>query len=350
MLGINMSDPKINMSNTKIWAITVICIICGVGLYLAAPSITPVFVAMFLAYIIHPLAVKIQNRLKLRRKSAAVILTIALIAAIIGITIYSISNNIVHQAMMFAEEFGRLVAQAEQLLDFSESMGPENFFTSHLEAVLMQFLALLNTFIVSFITSVLGFIFRFTDVVIVLILLFLFLLEGPKPAKKIVAKMPEILREAASNFFNGIHGIVWGYLKTMVIISICFGAVFGIILFILDIPFAGLLGILGGVLNMIPFIGSIISGAIAVIIAFLYHDIYRALISVALIIALNAVQGGIIAPLVLANKLRIHPIFVITSLLVCNYVWGIPGMFIAVPILGLARLLMQETFNVIRKL
>jgi len=338
------------MSNTKIWAITLICILCGLGLYLAAPSIVPLFFAMFLAYIIHPLVILIQKRLNLRNKIISVTITLVFILTVLGVIISGISNMVIQQAMIFVDAFGHLALQAEQLLDIPESIVAHGLVSLHLEEILRQLLVMLDTFIVNFITSVLGIIFRVTDVVIVLILLFLFLWDGPKIVENIINNMPEVLKEAASNFFLGIDGIVWGYLKTMVIISVCFGTAFGIILFFLGIPFSGVLGVLGAVLNMIPYIGSIISGAIAVIIALLYHDAYRALFSVILIIALNVVQGSIIAPLVFANKLRMHPILIITSLLVCNYLMGIWGLFIAVPILGLARLLMKEVFNVIRKL
>ena len=338
------------MSIVKIWAITIVFIILGVGIYLVAPSITPFFVAMFFAYIIHPFVLWLQKRLKLRHKVFAVILALLFISTVLGVIINAIFQVISPQAMLFVGEFNYLVAQAEHLLDFPEQMGLDGFIASQVEEILRQFLVILSTFIVTFITATLGFILGFADVIIILILLFLFLLDGPKLAQNTIARMPEVLREAASNFFKGIHEIVWGYLKTMVLISICFGIVFGLILYIIGVPFAGLLGVLGAILNMIPFIGSIISGAIAIIIALLYLDFYRVLIAAILIIALNAIQGGVIAPIVLANKLRIHPIFVIGSLLVCNFIWGVPGMFIAVPVLGLGRLLMQETFGVIRKL
>jgi len=338
------------MSNTKIWAITIICIICGGILYLAIPSLTPLFIAVFLAYLIYPLVAMIQKRLRIKRKSIAVILALILIAAILSLVINSIAGVVVQQAMIFIGEFSNLSAQAEQWMSFPERLGLDEWLSTHVEEILLQMLLLLDTFIVSFITSFLGFILRITDVIIIIILLFLFLLDGPKLVDNIIGYMPGTLREAARNFFMGINGIVWGYLKTMVIISILFGLAFGVILFILGVPYAGLLGILGAVLNMIPYIGSIISGAIAVVVALIYHDIYRALISTALIVALNMLQGNIIAPLVLANKMNMHPILVITSLLVCNYIWGIWGMFLAVPILGLARLLMKEVLSVVRTL
>jgi len=339
-----------NMSNTKIWAITIVCIVCGLGIYFALPSVTPLFVAMILAYIIHPLVKSIQNRLKLRHKVIAVILALVCVILTIVIIIGSMYNVIVQQAMIFIGEFGYLMTHAEQLLDSPEILAEDSWLASHLEEMLLQLLALLDSFIMSFLASILGFILGFTDVVIVLILLFLFLLDGPKLIQNIINYIPEIFKEHASNFFNGIHGIVWGYLRTMIVISILFGTVFGIILFSLGLPFSGLLGALGAILNMIPYIGSIISGAIAVIVALIYHDVYRAMLSAALIIALNIIQGNIIAPLVLANKLRMHPIFVITSLLVCNYIWGIMGMFVAVPLLGLARLFMREIISLIGKL
>ena len=58
------------MSNTRIWAITVFCIVCSWALYSMLPSLVPVFIALFLAYIIHPLINCVQKYLKLRNKIA----------------------------------------------------------------------------------------------------------------------------------------------------------------------------------------------------------------------------------------------------------------------------------------
>ena len=342
------------MSNTKIWAITIVCVICGWVLYKAAASLMPVLVALFFAYIIHPLVMRIRKHLRLRSKALAVLITLLLIVVLLAILIHIILPGIIHQTMVFIGEFNTysllFFHQLNQFFDNLDSLGLDNRITEQLDNILRQFFIVLNNFIMSFATSIFGFIFRFTDVVIVAILLFYFLLDGPRLSKYIIDNMPTTLREAADNFFKGISGIVWGYLKTMVVISTLFGIVMGIILLILGVPFAGILGALGAVLNMIPYIGSIMSGAVAVLVALLYFDINRALLTLILILALNMVQGNIITPLVQANKLGMHPILVIASLLACNHLWGIGGMFIAVPLLGLAHLLMKEILNVIRKL
>jgi len=342
------------MSNTKIWAISIVCLICGGILYVAAPSLGPVLFALFLAYIIHPLVLRIQKFLNFRRKLLAIFITLLLILTLLAILIISLLPTIVNQATVFIAEFNTysllFFAQVDQLVDSLDGMGLDSRVAEQLDGILRQLFTMLNNFIMGLAAGVFGIIFGFVDVIIVLLLLIFFLLDGPRLAKYVVNHMPATLKEAAENFLKGISKIVWGYLKVMVVISTCFGVAFGIILFILGVPFAGVLGVLGGVLNMIPYFGSIMSGAVALLVALLYLDVNRAILTLVLIIALNIVQGNIITPLVQANKLGMHPIVVISALMAGNYLWGIGGMFIAVPLLGLAHLLFGQVMIVIRKL
>jgi predicted PurR-regulated permease PerM len=101
---------------------------------------------------------------------------------------------------------------------------------------------------------------------------------------------------------------------------------------------------------MIPYFGSIISGTIAFFVALLYFDFSKALLTLAIVLVLNVVLGNILTPFLQGRTLKIHPVLVIGALLVGNYLWGAIGMLIAVPLLGFARLFLNEMLRVINKL
>jgi predicted PurR-regulated permease PerM len=127
------------MSNTKIWAISIMCVICGGALYVMAPSLGPVFWALFLAYIIHPLVLRLQKRLKLKRKLPAVLITLLLIVALLAILINSLLPVIVYQSTVFVREFNSyslvFFGQMDQLLDNLDSMGLDSRVTEQLDGI-----------------------------------------------------------------------------------------------------------------------------------------------------------------------------------------------------------------------
>jgi predicted PurR-regulated permease PerM len=162
--------------------------------------------------------------------------------------------------------------------------------------------------------------------------------------------MPVMLRDGVENVFDGVSGVIWGYMRNQVIISAIFGLASGVAYIALGLPYASLLGILAGVLNMIPYFGSIISGLVAILVAVFYFQMNKVLLTAFVIVVLNIILGNILTPKIQAKALGIHPVVVITALLVCNHLWGAVGMFVAVPLVGLGRLVMKELIQIIRAL
>ena len=342
------------MSNTKIWAITIMSLICAWFLTKAAGAFVPVIWAVFLAYLIHPLVLLAQTRLRLPKKVLAIIIVLVLLLALLIVLINIILPPVVNQTMTFVREFSgysqRFLGQVDMLQGYLNGLGLDSRVTSSLDDALTQFSALVSSFIMGFVSAVFGFVLRLTDVIIITILVFCFLLDGPAMAQQVLCIMPERLREATNNVFQGVDKVIWGYMRNLVAYSIAFGLVSGFLYVLLGLPFAGLLGVIAGVLNMIPFIGSIISGFVAFLIALLYFPINKALLTLFALMAINLIMGNILYPMIQAKTLRIHPVVVITSLLVCSYLWGPAGMFVAVPLVGLVHLVMKELLHVIKGL
>jgi len=342
------------MSNTKIWAISIIGIICIWFIAISTASLIPVIWAVFLAFFLHPLVLWIQKRLKLRRKIIAIFIVLVLIVALLIILINSVLPGIINQLMSFGREFTgysiRFMRAVDDLRHYLVELGLDNRIISQVDDALSQMFTLLSDYIMSLVSLAFGYIFRLTDLIVTILALFYFLSDGPEMIGYFIEHMPGMIKEAVRNFVNGISGIIWGYMKNQVIISILTGVACGIAFVILGLPFAGLLGVMAAVLNMIPIFGSIISGVVAAFVAMFYFNISRALITALVVLGVNVILGNIITPMLQGRTLGMHPVVVIASLLVCNYLWGAAGMFVAVPLVGLARLFWREMSAVINKL
>jgi len=110
-------------------------------------------------------------------------------------------------------------------------------------------------------------------------------------------------------------------------------------LLLLGIPYAILLGILAALLNMIPYLGGIVGVGIPMAIALATKDTawYAAYVLVAFYV-IQLIDNNYIVPRIVASKVKINALFSIVVVLVGNALWGIPGMFLSLPVLAIVKL------------
>ena len=341
------------MSNAKIWVISIILFVCGWLFVVSAASLAPVLSALCIAYFIFPFVLLLETKLKLRRV-IAVALALSLIIGVIVLLGVSVLPPLANQTMALAREIStysvRIIRLVDQLQEYLQELGLDKRITGQLDDTLAQLFAMIGNTARGFVSSAVSSLSKAPNIVILVILLFYFLLDGQRMISYIVDHSPGAMRESIENILACVGAVVWGYMKNQVIISIIFGAASAAAYLILGLPYVGLLGLIAGVLNMIPYFGSIISVFISVIIAALYLSMQKALLTLIATLLLNVILGNIITPRIQAKTLGIHPVVIITALLVCNYLWGAIGMFFAVPIVGLGQLVMFELIRIVSKL
>ncbi|WP_297916365.1 AI-2E family transporter, partial [uncultured Campylobacter sp.] len=122
------------------------------------------------------------------------------------------------------------------------------------------------------------------------------------------------------------------YLLIKTIASACTGALIGLGLWVLGVPYAALWGILAFVLNFIPTIGSIVAVFPTLFVTLSTMDISYSVWTIAIYLAVNVAIGNIIEPRFLGQGLGLSTISVLAGLLLWGFVLGIGGLFLAVPL------------------
>ena len=136
---------------------------------------------------------------------------------------------------------------------------------------------------------------------------------------------------------------VYRYLVIKTAASTATGLVVGVGLTFMGVDFAVLWGIVAGLLNFIPTIGSIIAAIPAVLIALMGIGIVEGLLVLGLFVAVNAIIGSIIEPRLMGRSLGLSPLVVLISLLIWGYVFGPIGMLLAVPLTMIAKLALDSS-------
>ncbi|MBK8245689.1 MAG: AI-2E family transporter [Saprospiraceae bacterium] len=144
-------------------------------------------------------------------------------------------------------------------------------------------------------------------------------------------------------FFNSkkiIQGYLTGLLFEMVIIAI----LNSIGLLILGIDYAIVLGITGAIINIIPYIGGVIAIALPMIIAFITKDSATYPIMVFLVyLLIQFIDNHFIIPHIVASKVKINGLVCVIVVLLGGAIWGIPGMFLSIPITAILKVVLDHT-------
>jgi len=110
-------------------------------------------------------------------------------------------------------------------------------------------------------------------------------------------------------------------------------------LWILGIRYALVLGIASAVINLIPYFGTLLGGAVVFLVTLLTSSNSSDLLAVALFFAgVQLLENWVLTPNITGPRVRINPLTTILSLMLGAMLWGIPGMFIAIPFMGILRI------------
>ena len=134
------------------------------------------------------------------------------------------------------------------------------------------------------------------------------------------------------------------YVVTKLLISLSVGVIVGFILWLFKIEFFIIFATLAALLNFIPNVGSVIAVTLPALMALVQYESFGyALLVTAVIIVVQNIIGNIIEPKIFGDRLGLNPIVILLSLLIWGYLWGIVGMFLAVPLTAIVKIVMLNS-------
>ena len=164
---------------------------------------------------------------------------------------------------------------------------------------------------------------------------FLLLAAGPSALARLTC-----LFAAGTPALHGLRTIeairreVGRYYATLLLINVCFGAVLATTLWLLGMPSAPLWGVLGAILNFVPYVGPAVGVTIVTLVALVtFPGTAQALLVAACYVALATVEGHIVEPVFLARRLKLNSVVVLFALWIGGWLWGVAGVLLAMPVL-----------------
>ena len=146
-------------------------------------------------------------------------------------------------------------------------------------------------------------------------------------------------------YFNNSNEIFFKFIASQFIDAVIVGILVTIAMSIMGIKYAPLLGFMIGLFNMIPYIGAIIAVAIAALITLITGGLSQTIWMFIIVIILQQIDANIINPHIVGQSLKISPLLVIFAVTVGGAYFGVIGMFLAVPVTAVIRILVVDYIN-----
>ena len=138
-------------------------------------------------------------------------------------------------------------------------------------------------------------------------------------------------------------GAIQSYMFGLVLEALAVAAMNTTALLILGVDYAVLLGVLGALLNVLPFIGGIIAIALPVLIATVTGDGYKTqLLIIAAYVVIQFIDNHFLVPYLVASKVKINALVSILIVLLGGQLWGISGMFLSIPFIGVLKIIFDR--------
>ena len=365
-----MKEEKHNIKKWAYWfslAVAIIIVYNVLGNFTSITNsiknflgvIMPFGVGLLIAYILYLPCCKIEKILKKTKKKNMLnkharlfsIITVYIIAILVCVIIINVILPTVIQSLL------ELVANVPNYYNTAiEKLNslPENHILKN-EKVMEAIINLKNIDLQSiinidkiqgYIKGVISAVGTIMDIFIAFVVSIYILLQRKKLinfwSKLVKAVVKENVYITMKKYFIEGNQIFFNFLTSQIIDAIIVGVLVSIAMAIIGVKYAVLLGFVIGLFNLIPYFGAIVAVAIAILITLFTGGIGKAILMAAVVIVLQQIDANIINPKLVGNSLQISQLLVLFAVTVGGAYFGILGMFLAVPIFTVIKVIIED--------
>jgi predicted PurR-regulated permease PerM len=315
-------------------------------IYRFSQIISPLVIAVILAYILNPLVRFLTARTRLSRTLTVASIYLALVV-ILSLVLVAFVPSLIQQVTSINLEFQGIVKGISSFFEQPLSIFgfPIDLMDVYQEVsgTLQSIVSPLASRTVSFL---IGLASGFAWLIFVLIVSFYLLKDLGKLGRFLDKLVPVDYREEVRRLGEEINVIWNAFFRSQLVLCAVVGAVVGVTVRVVGVRNALILGIIAGVLEIIPNIGPTIAAIPAVLIAYFQGSTHLplsngwlALLVIGLYVVIQQVENNILVPRIIGRSLNLHPLVVIIGAIAGASFAGILGIFLAAPTLASLRIL-----------
>jgi len=341
----------------RYWMLSAVTIILLAILWYARELISPLVIAALLAFVLNPAIGYLTRRTRMSRRLAVNIVFIAGFGLLGSLPALMLPTLVAEIQVLFAEledifaQFQEFLSQPVVILEWElhlANLVPDftRLFSERLTTIPENAYHLLEATTKNLIWGL-----------VILVATYYLLQDWPQLRLRMFHLVPEPYQPDAERIFQEIRGVWQGYLRGNLALMFIVGVAFMLAWTVIGVPGALLLGVITGVLTIIPDLGPAIAAALAVLVALFEGSTYLqisnfwfALLVIGIYLLLINIKGIWLRPLIFARSVHMHDGVVFIAIMAAVVLQGILGALIIVPVLASAGILGRYIYRRLREL
>jgi len=329
-----------NMSKGFLLTTFVACAFIFWLIYLLTPMLTPFAVAILMAYLIDPFVEWLsRGRAKLPRVVSVMTVFLFVLSFIVVVLIFIIPA-IQHQIELLLEQLPTIVLWYQnKMLPWLNELGVP---AQMLQANTLKEQALKYTKEATQVAQWLWrglfhsgeILFHFMMNTLIIIVVGFYLLRDWKLIlQNVKAFVPLSVAPTVFKLLNKFDEVLSTFLRGQLVVMLSLGTLYSMGLALVGVHYSLLLGIVAGVLSIVPYLGSIVGLGLALFVAYIQFSTWQPIIGVCAVFGIgHIVELMVLTPLLIGDKLGLHPVVVIFAVLAGGQIMGFVGIMIALPV------------------
>lgn len=331
----------------RFWVIG--AVVVAALLWLLRDVLTPFAAGLVLAYLLDPLADRLE-RWRLGRLGATLVILVLFVAVlvtaliVIGPLLAGQVSSFIERAPSYVTRLQRLMIEqggpllqrigGERVLeDLQQSLGDQvgaglRWFTAFLASLWTGSQALLGILSLLVVTPV---------------VVFYLLLDWDRMVAKVDGWVPVTQRTTVRQLAREIDGAISGFIRGQTLVCVILGIMYATGLFLVGLNFGVLIGLTAGLISFVPYVGSILGLVVALGVAFAqFWPDWTMVGLVLLVFAVGQfIEGNILSPKLVGETVGLHPVWVMFALLAGGSLFGFLGLLLAVPVAAAIGVLLR---------
>ncbi|AEI49081.1 AI-2E family transporter [Runella slithyformis] len=308
-------------------------------LYIGKDIIVPLILAALLAILLNP-AVNFLSNHKINR-TLAILLSILAAALLLAALLFFIGSQLARfsdSLPLFKQKFTELYQQLLEWIGQTFNI-PSNKLTGWVDKTQKEIMSQSTSVMGRTLGTLSGMLGMF---LLLPVYIFLFLYYKTLLLSFISQLFQQVSSKTVAEVLTQTKALVQSYLVGLLAETAIVAALNAAGLLIIGVEYAIVLGIIGAILNVIPYIGGLIATALPMLIAITTQDTTAALWVLILFIVVQFVDNNLIVPNIVASKVKVNALVSIVAVLIGGALWGISGMFLSIPLVAILKVVFDR--------
>lgn len=341
------------MTHSQRWMLLAGLVLAGVLVYLLKPILMPFLVAALLAYLGDPVADWLEAR-RLPRTAAVSIVFAALVLVILGLVLLLVPM-IGAQIEALREALPAMIrwAQATALpwveqrfdVELREQLALDQVATT-ITANWRESTDIAATIVARVSRSSLALFGWLASLALIPVVTFYLLRDWDVLVRRVRELLPRRSEATIARLASECDEVLGAFLRGQLLVMLALGLIYTVGLWLLGLDLALLIGMVAGVASIVPYLGTIIGVSAALVASvFQFGDLWHLLGVAAVFVVGQMLEGMLLTPLLVGDRIGLHPVAVIFAVLAGGQLFGFVGVLLALPVAAVVMVLLRHAHD-----